>query len=230
MIEQDNEPHYMGAVMGRYVLGNNARIPGVNIFACRARYISPTTFIAAAPVVGTIGETVRASFAPFGALRGTISRHVSDGFAVKIDASDTKRIELARHIDSLRGHTWNGPSNKRSERRFMPAEPRSILTLDNGDVIPCLIVDFSAIGASVSADLQPSVGTSLTIGEVACKVVRLFDVGFAVLFDSPQNEDAEEMLKAPQKWRDSLNLVRSTQIDIFDPADIPDMDGVYPDF
>ena len=67
----DHSLHNISTVAGRYVLGRQAMRPGVNIFACRLRSISPTGFAVAAPVIGATGEAVSASFAPFGALHGT---------------------------------------------------------------------------------------------------------------------------------------------------------------
>lgn len=219
MTEQTNQPHFLGAVMGRYVIGNNPAIPGVNVFACRARYISPTRFIASAPVAGEVGDIVRAFFSPFGALRGTISRHVFDGFAVEIAASPSKQNQLAQDIIRFRNRTWIGVTDKRAEPRFMPGEPRSVVILSDGAVVPCLVIDFSSIGASVSADAHPAIGSQVIIGEVPGRVVRLFDVGFAVVYTSPQDEDVEEMLRAPRQWRDAICLARYTEIDLPDPKD-----------
>ena len=50
----DHSLHNISTVAGRYVLGQQAMRPGVNIFACRLRSISPTGFAVAAPVIGQL--------------------------------------------------------------------------------------------------------------------------------------------------------------------------------
>lgn len=195
-------------VAGRYVLGNEPRRPGVNVFACRLHTIAPTGFIASAPVIGAVGEPISVTFAPFGTLRGRVSRHVADGFAVDIEGSDDERGALASRIEDFRSRPWAGVSDKRADKRFMPAEPRSVIILEDGTVLPCLVVDYSASGAAVSADTHPTVGAAVTIGHVPAHVVRVFDVGFAVHFDARQPEDEiEGLLEAPREWRQAVAVL-----------------------
>jgi len=207
----------ISSVAGRYVLGNHPRRPGVNVFACRLRSISPTGFVASAPVIGAVGESVWATFAPFGTLRGHITRHVADGFAVAFDGADEA---LATRIDAFRHKTWHGLSDKRADKRFMPAEPRSVIILDDGSVLPCLIVDYSASGAAVSADTHPAIDALVTVGHVPARVVRHFDVGFAVRFETMQPADEiEELLEAPQEWRQAVAVLPPLHIDTSEPGE-----------
>ncbi|KRA42568.1 PilZ domain-containing protein [Devosia sp. Root635] len=215
--EIDHSLHNISTVAGRYVLGQQARRPGVNIFACRLRTISPTGFVVSAPVIGAIGEQVSASFAPFGNLHGRIGRHVADGFAVELDGAEP---DLADRIETFRHKPWHGLADKRAEKRFMPAEPRSVIILEGGDVLPCLIVDYSASGAAISADTTPIPGAPVTIGHVPGRVVRLFDVGFAVHFDARQPPDEiEGLLEAPLEWRRAVTVLQPRHIDTSEPGD-----------
>lgn len=211
----------ISAVAGRYVLGHQARRPGVNILACRLRAISPTGFTAAAPVIGAVGEEVSASFAPFGTLHGHILRHVADGFAVELDGGADVADALADRIEAFRHRTWHGMADRRAAKRFMPAEPRSVLILEHGTVLPCLIVDYSASSAAVSADIHPPVGASVTVGQVPARVVRQFDVGFAVHFEVPPAEELEAMLETPPEWRNAVAVVPPQHIDTSEPDDTP---------
>ena len=215
--EIDHSLHNISTVAGRYVLGQQTLRPGVNIFACRLRTISPTGFVVSAPVIGAVGERVSATFAPFGPLQGHISRHVADGFAVTLDAAEPDLID---RIEAFRHKPWHGLADKRAEKRFMPAEPRSVLILDGGDVLPCLIVDYSASGAAISADISPAVGAVVTVGHVPGRVVRLFDVGFAVHFDARQPDDEiEGLLEAPLEWRRAVTVLQPPHIDTSEPGD-----------
>lgn len=212
---------HVGAVTGRYVLGGRTSMLGVNVFACRLRSITPHSFVAAAPVVGKVGDVITASFGPFGKLHGRISRHVVDGFAVELDGNPDERAELAVRIDAFRDRVWTGVADKRAEKRFMPSDPRSVVILADGVVMPCLVVDYSASGAAVSADVAPLIGQKLSVGQVAGHVVRIFDVGFAVHFDSLQRgDDVEELLAAPEEWRDAVAVVKAGHINTDDPGEV----------
>jgi len=204
----------VGSVTGRYVLGEASSVLGVNVFACRLRSVSSDSFVAAAPVVGELGDWVTASFTPFGTLHGRIEHHVDDGFVVQLAVDRAERKRLAQRIMAYRGRVWRGAADHRVADRFMPAEPRSVILPDSGGVYPCLVVDFSSTGAAVSAAINPPVGTRVTIGQVAAEVVRLFDVGFAVRFDPlPQADDVERLLEAPEEWRDAVAVLTRKPLD-----------------
>jgi hypothetical protein len=217
--QKAGNPEFIGAAMGDYVLGDQARKPGVNVFACRARYISPRSFVVSAPVIGQIGDAITASFAQFGTVHGHIKRYVSDGFAVDIEAPDEQRQALAATIDAVRHRVWSG-DDRSGEQRFLPGEPRSVIVFPGGAVLPCLVVDYSASGAAVSADINPAVGARLTIGDVAAEVVRRFDVGFAVVFDTLQDpEEVELLLEAPEEWREAVSVLKASPINTDEPGE-----------
>jgi hypothetical protein len=217
---------FVGSVTGRYALGRQVCLIGTNVFACRLRSISTQSYTVAAPVIGKIGNRITAGFGPFGILHGRVARHAMDGFAVDIEVSAVEAAELAGKIGAFRDRLWTGLLDKRAEKRFMPGDPRSTITLPDGTFLPCLIVDYSAAGVAVSAQITPNVGDAVTIGQVAGSVVRLFDVGFAVHFDAVQNADQiEDMLGAPEEWRDAIAVLRTNRINTSDPRDVFDLVG-----
>ncbi len=61
-------------------------------------------------------------------------------------------------------------------------------------MLECFVIDISASGAAVSADVVPDVGTILAIGQVPGKVVRHFAEGFAVKFKQTQRANLVEKL------------------------------------
>jgi hypothetical protein len=195
-------------VTGRYVLGGDTARAGINVFACRLKSISADSFVAAAPVTGLVGDAVTAHFEPFGALHGRVQRYVGDGFAVEIDAGPAMREALRQRIAQFGGRLWSGDAEKRGMPRYMPAEPRSVILLETGQVLPCLVIDYSASGAAVSAAITPPSGSRVTVGQVDGTVVRGFDVGFAVRFEALQDPDeVEQFLEAPAEWRRAVRVV-----------------------
>ena len=94
----------------------------------------------------------------------------------------------------------------------MPREPRSAIVMATGTVLPCLVIDISASGAAVSADIDPPLGEPLAIGKVVGRVVRKLEVGFAVQFASPQDQqDVEEMLRAPDEWQQAMRCIEMAE-------------------
>lgn len=199
---------FIGPVMGRYVLESRIRLPGVQIFACRLQSISARQVVASAPVPGHIDEGITVHFQPFGTIRGAIGRHIEGGFCMDIDADDEERQKLPSKIDWYKKRTFAGLTDKRQHKRFMPREPRSAVVMADGSVLPCLVIDVSASGAAVSADVDPALGEPLAIGKVVGRVVRKLEVGFAVQFTSPQDQQTvEEMLRAPEEWKRAMRAL-----------------------
>jgi hypothetical protein len=88
----------------------------------------------------------------------------------------------------------------RKDARIIPESPHSTLTMADGSVHGCFIVDMSIAGAAVSAHLQPPIGTPLAIGACIGRVVRILPDGFAVQFVQTQNrQDLNRLLvRAPR--------------------------------
>jgi hypothetical protein len=75
----------------------------------------------------------------------------------------------------------------RKSARIIPASPHSTLTLADGTIHGCFVIDMSVSGVAVSAQLQPEIGTPLAVGSCIGRVVRLLPDGFAVKFVEMQN-------------------------------------------
>ena len=191
----------ISTVAGRYIIGDAPAHPGSNLFACRLRELSAHSFAVAAPVIPPVGEPVSAMFTPFGHLRGRVARQTADGFVVAIAHGTGTREALRRRMAGFREGMWAGGSERRADRRHLPVEPRSVVQRPDGWAQPCLIVDYSASGAAVSAAYQPEVGEVVTLGRVTGVVARQFETGFAVkFFERHPAEDIEALLHAPAQY------------------------------
>ena len=172
------------AVDGHYTLSNWYDPQGkLRTFSCRTTRVSPYRMMVEVPVVGKVGDSLTSYFRDFGKLDGRIS--------------DTKP-GCQRLSDKL---TWLEEKQKdrdiidlRRESRIIPAHPHSTLTLADGTIHECFIIDMSVTGAAVSAALQPQIGTPLAVGACVGRVIRVFPTGFAVKFverqKPPEREDA----------------------------------------
>jgi len=80
----------------------------------------------------------------------------------------------------------------RKDARIIPVNPHSILTLADGTIQDCFVIDMSPSGVAVSAPMQPQIGTPLAVGACIGRVIRLLPDGFAVKFVEPLNRHEME--------------------------------------
>ena len=166
-------------------------------FSCRTTRVSPFRMLVSVPVVGKVGERVVSYFGDFGKLEGWISDTVAGGFLLDLETDKAQREKLARKLSWLE-KKLNDPSiiEARNNGRIIPQNPHSTVIFADGTYRDCFIVDMSASGAAVSADVLPDIGMPLAIGSCVGRVVRHFCDGFAVRFVEAQNEAQLEKLVA----------------------------------
>jgi hypothetical protein len=129
-------------------------------FACRTKRVSPFRMIVDVPVVGKIGERVTSYFQDFGEFQCTISATLKSGFLMELDMTRARRAWM-------------------SEK----------LTLADGSIHSCFIIDVSTAGVAISCEYDPPLGTPLAVGACVGRVIRKFDNGFAVKFAEKQERD-----------------------------------------
>lgn len=186
---------FIGDVMGSYVLASRAQGQGaVQVFACRARSISPFEAVINAPVAGTPGETFTVTFQGLGILHGRIARIVDGGFVAGFDCTDSERALLASRIDWLKRKSLKTVSDRRAHKRVLPRETKSKLVLGDGTRYECFIIDMSQSGVAISADVLPPLGSLAGVGSVPGRVVRYIEAGFAIQFAELQALDQLEAL------------------------------------
>jgi PilZ domain len=176
-------------VSGSYTLPNWYDPQGkLRTFACRTTRVSPFRMIVDVPVVGKVGDRLTSYFRDFGQFEGSISDTMRGSFLLELEMTRARREKLS---DML---TWIEKKQKdskildvRRHARIVPPHPHSLLTLADGSIHPCFIIDVSASGVAVSAAVQPPVGMPLAVGACIGRVVRLLPDGIAVKFIEPQN-------------------------------------------
>lgn len=190
------EARYDGAINGSYTLSSR-RLGDkglVQVFACRCRSISASAASVTAPVNGEDGELITVRLDGLGIMRGRIDKLFEDGFVFSIIASSDQRRKLAARIDALKRRRGHREADRRAYQRQQPSDPRSTITLPNGHVLRCFVIDYSRSGAAVSADHLPAIGSQVVIGALAARVVRHLDIGLSVKFDAVQDAEGLEAL------------------------------------
>jgi PilZ domain len=178
------------ALDGHYTLPNWYDPEGkLRTFACRTNRVSPYRMIVDVPVVGKVGDYLTSYFRDFGKLDGRISDTKPGCFLLELDVTYATRERIANKL------TWLEEKQKdpeiidlRKNPRVIPAKSHTTLTLADGGVHECFVIDMSVTGAAVSAQVELEVGTPLAIGACVGRVVRASASGVAVRFVEKQNQ------------------------------------------
>ena len=189
-------------VGGNYAFPNRYDPQGKpRTFACRTTRVSPFRMMVEVPVMGKIGDRLTSYFPDFGNFDGYITDTKIGAFLLELEMTGAMREKFASKLTWLEKRQKNPTiRDVRKDARIIPASPHSTLTLADGTVHGCFIVDMSVSGAAVSAQLQPPIGMPLAVGACIGRVVRLLPDGFAVKFVETQNrQDLNRLLVRPPR-------------------------------
>jgi len=151
--------------------------------ACRTTRVSPFRMIVDVPVVGRIGDRITSYFGEFGEFEGNISDTKRGSILLELEMTPEKREWMADKLTWLEKKQNDSTiRDARADARFIPQESHTILTLADGSIHPCFIIDVSPGGVAISSEVQPAIGMPLAIGSCVGRVVRAFPTGFAVKF------------------------------------------------
>jgi hypothetical protein len=159
-------------------------------FACRTKRVSPFRMIVDAPVVGKVGERLTSYFKDFGEFQCVISATMRSGFLMELEMTRARRAWMSEKLTWLEKKQKDSTIKEfRRDARFVPQVPHTVLTLADGSMHPCFIIDVSTAGVAISCEYDPKVGTPLAVGACVGRVIRKFSNGFAVKFAEKQNRD-----------------------------------------
>jgi hypothetical protein len=185
---------------GHYTLPNWYDPEGkLRTFACRTNRVSPYRMIVDVPVVGKVGDYLTSYFRDFGKLDGRISDTKPGCFLFELDVTYATRQRIANKL------VWLEQKQKdpevielRRSPRVIPAKSHTTLTLADGAVHECFVIDMSTEGVAVSSELQLEMGMPLAVGAGVGRVVRTFGSGFAIKFIEKQNQyDLDRLVIRP---------------------------------
>lgn len=177
---------------GTYMLSNWYDPQGkLRTFTCRATRVSPFRMMVDMPVVGKVGDNLTSYFRDIGNFEGTISDTGRSIVLLELEMTQAMRARLAEKLTWLEKKTKDpaGIVDARNAPRFVPKASRTTLTLADGTIYECFVVDASKSGVAVTTELQPPLGTPLAIGACVGRVIRHTSDGFAVKFAKQQTRD-----------------------------------------
>jgi hypothetical protein len=196
----------MGAGQGCYSLADRRESPEakIDVYACRLCSISTRIAVVLGPVAGRRHETVAAHFEGFGLLRGKVARGLPSGFVMELRLTPEERDKLGQKIAWRKRAAIEQLPDQREHKRILPREPRTLITLADGTLVPCFVIDVSQSGVAVSAPMRPALGTPMAVGKVIGRVVRYLEMGFALQFVQLQAFDQLEAIIAPPEVQPML--------------------------
>jgi PilZ domain-containing protein len=169
------------ALLGRYMLSSRREYP------CQSLDMSPGGLAIIAPVPAQQGERVVVYLDHIGRVEGVMVRPIANGFAMTVAATIRKRDKLAAQLTWLANRSILGLPEDRRHERLVPRNPRSRLITEDGVEHECRVIDVSLSGAAINIALDLPIGTPVTLGRTAARVVRHFERGLAVEFNRTQN-------------------------------------------
>lgn len=172
------------SLLGRFMRENKQEYP------CKVLNMSPGGAAMLTPDEGKIGEHIIAYIDHIGRVEGRVSRTFDGGFAIKLDATPYKREKIASQLTWLANKKHLDLAEERRHDRFSPRRQHIDLHLENGQVVPCRLLDVSISGASVKIDDKPALGTNVLLGKMRARVVRYHERGIGVEFLDIQNPKA----------------------------------------
>lgn len=161
-------------------------------FSCQVINMSPGGAALRTTMPPRQGEHVVAYIDHIGRLEGRCARVFENGFAMTISATLRRRDKIADQLTWFANRSSLGLPEDRRHDRFELRNPRTTLTLPDGTVVECRVLDVSLSGAAIACKVKLALGSPVTLGRTPARVVRELEQGFALEFTRIQSPDTLE--------------------------------------
>ncbi len=163
-------------LLGRFMREDKEEYP------CQIVNMSAGGLAIHAPTAGALGEHLVVYVDQIGRVEGTVSRTFPEGFAVEISATNYKREKIVNQLTWLVNRTRLNMAEERTHERVSPNRPNTQMTLLDGSVLPCQVLDISLSGASVAVNPRPPMGQPVVLGLTRGSIVRHHEQGVGIRF------------------------------------------------
>ena len=166
----------LGIIFGRFMLPDMSEHPCqvVELTISGANFLTQNIPAKGLPLVAYLEEVGRVE-----AISGS---EVPGGFSVTFNLTGSRLEKLQQRIQWLQNRDTSETSDGRRHTRFEPTDKQSHISLPDGRIYPCEVLDISVSGAAIKTEVMPSVGTFLMLGKMRGRVVRYLDQGVAIEF------------------------------------------------
>ena len=165
-----------GLVFGRFML------PDLSEHACQVVDLSVegATFIT--PSVPTQGQSIVAYIEEIGRIEAITGAAKPGGFEISFNLKGSRLERFQQRVEWLQQRGNGDAGDNRRHSRYDPTDRVSQVTLPDGRVYNCEVLDISVSGAGIKTEVVPSVGTYLMLGKMRGRVVRYLEHGVAIEF------------------------------------------------
>lgn len=168
-------------MFGRFML------PDMSEHPCQVGELTPDGAVFITTVVPEKDAQIVAYLDEIGRVEGLSGEVVPGGFRIVFTHTGQRRERFAARLSGDTAKNRTAGTDLRRHARHTPNTSQSHITLPDGRVYPCEIIDISLSGAAVKVDVMPSLGTYLTLGKMRGRIVRYLDSGIAIEFLRPLN-------------------------------------------
>jgi len=163
-------------------------LPDQSEHPCQVNEISLEGAIFITNQVPPHGQAIVAYLEEVGRVEVTSAEPVPNGFRVTISLTGARRDRLESRLKWLAQKQSNGGAGTIEDRRHPRIEAReatSQITMPDGRVYDCEVLDISLTGAAVKVEVMPSLGTHIMLGKMRGRVIRYLENGVAIEFTKP---------------------------------------------
>lgn len=166
------------ALFGRYML------PDMSEHPCQVTNLTNTGATFLTDKIPEIGLSIVAYIEELGRIEAISGKVVPGGFQITFALKGVRLEKLESRIKWLGERTASGEEGRRHSR-FEPRDSQSQITLPDGRVYNCEVIDISVSGAGITVDVMPSLGTYVMLGKMRGRVVRYLENGVGIEFVQP---------------------------------------------
>jgi hypothetical protein len=166
-------------IFGRFML------PDMSEHACQVGQLTPDGAVFITTIVPETDSQIVAYIDDIGRVEGVSGEVVPGGFRIAFSHTGQRRARFASRLSGRSGKNTTVGTDLRRHARQAPDDNHSYVTLPDGRIYPCEVIDISLSGAAVKVDVMPSLGTYLILGKMRGRIVRYVDSGIAIEFMRP---------------------------------------------
>jgi hypothetical protein len=182
---QNPQTESPGAPPAKKYLFGRFMLPDTTEHTCQVMGLSLDGATFLSPHIPPGGQMIVAYLEDVGRVEAITANPVAGGFNVLFSLNASRRDRLETRLKWLSDQENQTLAASRRHARFEPKDTKSHITLPDGRIYPCEVVDISLSGAGVKVDVMPSLGTFLMLGKMRGRIVRYLEAGIAIEFVKP---------------------------------------------
>lgn len=136
-------------------------------------------------VVPEAGEALICSIRYIGTLRIRVAETGPQSFVARLSTSQERAAAVARTMMALAREQHRPSEPGRVHQRITPRRRDIVVTFEDGSTLSGQLINVSASGAAVYLPKPVTVGTVITLGAKAARVMRQFQDGIGAAFLLP---------------------------------------------